>query len=99
ASPPASPAKSRKRSSSTPSEAQGRSAKASAAALRSCAQLIADSIPPCRALELVAPQPAIDRNDRPGDVVGERRGEEHGEDREILGLAIGADRDVLGGEF
>ncbi len=28
---------------------------------------------PGRALELIAPQPAIDRDDRAGDVVGERR--------------------------
>src|SRR5260370_23150304 len=51
------------------------------------------------ALELIAREPAIDRDDGAGDVVGERRGQEDREHREILGLAVGAKRDLLAGEF
>src|SRR4051812_40395761 len=46
-------------------------------------------------LELITPQPAIDGNDGAGDVAGARRDEEADEVREILGLAVFADRDVL----
>src|SRR4051812_27189496 len=46
-------------------------------------------------LELVAAQTAVDRNHRAGDVARLRRGEEAGEVREVLGLAVFAHRDVL----
>src|SRR5689334_19922761 len=45
--------------------------------------------------ELVAPQAAVDRDHRAGNVARERRGEEAGEVREVLRLAVLAHRDVV----
>src|SRR5258708_510975 len=50
---------------------------------------------PQRASELVTPQTAVDRDDRPGDVAGQRRGQEAHEVREVLRAAVLAHRDLL----
>src|SRR5262245_25209849 len=46
-------------------------------------------------LELVAAQAPVDRNDRAGDIARPRRGEETHQVRDVLGLAVLADRDLL----
>src|SRR5690349_15156579 len=44
--------------------------------------------------ELVAPQPAVHRDDRAGDVARARRGEEADQIGDVLGLAVFAHRNV-----
>src|SRR2546423_637139 len=44
--------------------------------------------------ELIPPEPAVHGNDRAGDVARERGAQEHRHRRELLGLAVAADRDL-----
>jgi hypothetical protein len=52
-----------------------------------------------RSLELISAKPAVDRNDRTGNVACLRRGEEHGKRREILRFTPIADRNLLFGKL
>src|SRR6202171_2646681 len=46
-------------------------------------------------LKLISPKAAVDRDHRPGDVVGARRGEERNEIGDVLGLAVLAHRNLV----
>src|ERR1700692_428839 len=49
-------------------------------------------------LKLIAPQPAVDGDDRAGDVARHWRGEEHGQCGEVFGFAPIAHRDFFLGK-